>query len=338
MSEFNLASTKAGAAKKYNLKDLIASGAIVVDPASPAFQARNLQPLNPTFVDGLRKSGGWDPTKPGTLTVFEGKRIVVDANNRVRGFDSIGVEEGYFLEIRLANENDPMELHRLRLHSNNAYESDAWTEAETFAHGEKAGLTPEEQAIGCSASKVKQSLRIFHFINNIGPKAKPEEKPEATAERMNKCKTLREKTIGDIRSGKISKSDILKLMEKDLQGEDFDKALKSLIAARAKAKVEAKAEAVEKTLEEYVDSRIPSKFFPDVIVTIAKSEGLTDGQKAACTGLMAMLMGTLPRAKFVAGDFTVVPKEPKKGKGKKGAEGSAGADDAEEADEETDEE
>jgi hypothetical protein len=331
-NEFALASVKGGSPKKYNLKELIDNGAIVTDPAHPAFQERNLQPLNPETTRSLKDSGGWDPSKPGTLTKWDGKLIVVDGNTRTRQFHSVGIEEGYFVEVKLAAE-EPMELHRLRLHSNNATGSDPWTTAATFADGEKRGLTPEEQAIGVSPSTVKKYLRIYHVIMSLGPKPKAEEKAEQTAERLAKAKHAQESAIAKIRTGLLTLGDILKFFERDLPPEDFDKAFASLIKKKKEEKAAAKTEVVKTKLEEYDDQRVPPKFFPAFVAMIAAAPDLSQASKNGAIAALNVVMGLLPRTQFLAGDFTLPePKEVKK----KGTKKADVEDDEEEAEIEED--
>lgn len=313
MTEYSLSSVS-GKAKKHNLGELIGMGAVVTDPEEAGFQARNLQPIDPEFARSLKDSGGWSPSQPGSLVRYQGKLIILNGNTRARAFLESGIDEGWFVEEKLAREDDAMELHRLRLHLNNVAESDPWTKAETYARGEQDGLTPEEQAIGVSATTVKKWLRIYHVVKSLGPKPKAEEKPEQTKERLAKAKESQDKAVAKIRTGEVTAGDILKFFEKELNGEDFDKSFKALVSKKKQEKAAAGAVAREKVLTDYVDTRIPAKFFPDLVAMIAKSEGLTITQKDAAIGVLQCAMGNLPRDKFLAGDFTVPKSEPKKKK------------------------
>jgi len=313
MSEYSL-SVVSGKAKKYSLAELISSGAVVTDPEAAGFQARNLQPVDPEFARSLKDSGGWTPSQPGSLVRYQGKLIILNGNTRARAFLDANIDEGWFVEEKLAKDDDAMELHRLRLHLNNVAESDPWTKAETYARGEQDGLTPEEQAIGVSATTVKKWLRIYHVVKSLGPKPKAEEKPEQTKERLAKAKESQDKAIAKIRTGEVTAGDILKFFEKDLNGEDFDKSFKALVSKKKAEKSAAGTAEREKVLADYIDTRIPAKFFPDLVAMISSSQGLNVTQKDAAIGVLQCAMGNLPRDKFLAGDFTLP--EPKVRKAK----------------------
>lgn len=309
--------------------------AVVSDPQQVGFQPRNLMPLREEVVESYRHAGGWDPTKPLNYVELkndknETVKVIVDGNTRYRLAAAAGYEEVYAVKVELEGEGSVVELLRARAHSNVFTKSDPWTQAETLHSEFVQDITQEEIAKmhGISVTTVRKHLRLYELVKNLGPKPKAEETPEQLEQRLAKAKEAQEKVIAGIRSGEIAAVDLERIFAKEMDNDQFDKAVKAAVRAK-KAKAEtAAAEEKAATLEEYTRLGVPTRFLPDLKAQVStRATGLTDDQIDACEALIDVIIGTLPREQFLKGDFTppVDEKESKKGEANGAAEAQSDA-------------
>lgn len=297
--------------------------AVAFNPEQPGFQERNLMPLDPLKLEAYKEAGEWDPSKPATYFMHEGKPVLLDGNTRTRYAKEAGFETGWFTEVELDGAS-LIDVMKNRARSNVHTRNDSWTQAATFKAEFDQDMTTAEIAKnhGVSETTVKKGLRLYEIVKQLGPKVKAEETDEQKQERLKKAEDAQRKVIDGLRTGEIASLDIDRLFAKDMDNEAFEKALKTALRPKAvKAAATSDKKKAEK-LDEYEQLGVPTRFLPDLRAMVIGKSTLNETQVQAAIATIDVIMGLLPRGQFLEGNF-VPPKKENGGTASSPSEGDA---------------
>jgi hypothetical protein len=254
--------------------------------------------------------------------------VIVDGNRRQLAAEELANDpnwqKGYYQEVVLATET-ANGLNLARDRSNITSKSDPWTEAETYsdrADPNKGDLLPEEIAAqaGESVVRVKRLIKLHAAV--VTPPAPPAEESEKQKElRIKRHAERSYKIASGIRSGEITWLAVEKILDRDMDEDDLDKATRKLLQAKKDGAATGLAKAQAETLADLTELGIPKKFFGMFRAEMASgdhSPGLTETQRSATLACMDVIMGILPRKQFLAGDFIVKKEEATEGKATEG--------------------
>ena len=305
--------------KQLPIADMFA--AIAFNPEQAGFQERNLMPLDPLKLEGYKEAGEWDPSKPATYFLHEGKPVLLDGNTRTRYAKEAGFETGWFTEVELEGAS-LVDILKNRARSNIFTKNDPWTQAATFKGEFDQDMTTAEIAKnhGVSETTVKKALRLYELVKQLGPKVKAEETDEQKQERLKKAEDAQRKVIDGLRTGAISALDIDRLFAKDMANEEFDKALKTALRPKVVKAAAASDKKKAEKLDEYEQLGVPARFFPDLRAMIIAKSTLNEQQVQMGCATIDVIMGLLPRAQFLEGNF-VPPAKDNEGEGEGSGDG-----------------